>query len=170
MQIPSGAIVKYSGVWPRIHGDWWCGVICQPTVASLVSRIGGNLAAWGLTVLSSDFEDSINPFTDTFSVGLSLRVEGAGFGSEKDVVSIVRGEVHNIIGDFPLADSIVTIQPPNQAPIATGQPDNSPIGALASGDFGAILKELSSNTQLVVVGLGLGIVTALILMARPQRA
>lgn len=170
MQVPRGAIVRYTGVWPRVHGSWWCGVVCQPTVASIVSRVGNNLSAWGLTVVVSDYDDSINPFADTINVALSLRVDGAGFGDQQDIVSIVRGEVYNIEGDFPLADSVTYVQPsPSEAPVGTGQPDNSP-SASQPTDIGKVLKEITGNTQLVVVGLGLGLLTALILIARPRSA
>ena len=155
--VPNQAVVNYQGTWP----------LGGKAASALLAQVSGALAQDGLVVrgMSSDagfLANSPNvPFVQqlTFNVRLQIQVtNGMGYGDPNDIISIIRHEVYVATGQFPITDSIPTVQVPAgdggvpSAPTATGQPDSS----AAPVDLG---QWLSSNALLI----GAGIVAAMVL-------
>lgn len=169
MVVRSGAIVKYVGQWPQ---SLICAVIgfCD-SPSQILAKVTSGLTNAGLPVLSATLPGIATSFGTSFAVNLTLKNNrGLDFGSEQDLVSIVRHEVYVATGAFPLSDSIPMIQNPNfSAPIVTGQPgtvESSPGVSGFFGDLGTQLSSLASNTQLVIIGGAIGLIAAVLLISK----
>jgi hypothetical protein len=126
--VPDGSIVIYQGKWAPTST-----VGAQDVVAAVTAQLqaDGALAVRNVAQDSS-WAQNTPPFplnVGTFNVTLTLQVKnGMGFGDPNDIISIVRHYVYQVTGQFPVADSIPSVQPPAapdgtpSAPIATGQP------------------------------------------------
>lgn len=167
--IADQALVTYQGIW-------------SPTqlvgAVDLISSVNTALTKDGLAVrdYSSDagFTQNTWPFTlnlSPFHVTLKMQVRnGLGFSSPDDITSIVRHEVFMITGSFPDADTIPEIQNPGGIAQSTGQGDQDTSGNHGNPvSFWDSIKKLFDNTQLVVIGAGLGLVLAVLLIVNPRK-
>lgn len=175
MQIQNHAILIYQGIWEAI-----------PSVGAteLASRVTSALIKDGFSIkdLTSDagfFQSTAVPFLGAaltpFHVTMRIQVvNGVGYGSEDDVLSIIHHEYNVIVNKFPVSDTIPTIQNPNQSVVDTGQGQitNSPneksssfLGGLFDG-----VTSLFSDTKILFIGLGLGLIAAVLLIVggRPR--
>lgn len=113
--VPSGSIVTYVGQWSTTFSQSASDVI-QAVVtglngAGLPVKQQSNTA----TFLQSGLEEP-------FSVTLQMQVDGLGYNSPDDVISIVRHQVYLATGKFPFSDSLPYVQAPGATVKATGQP------------------------------------------------
>lgn len=167
--IADQALVTYQGTW-------------TPTQAlgsnDIVSSVNTALSKDGLAVrdFSSDagFSQNTFPFTlnlTPFHVTLKLQVQnGLGFSSPDDIISIVRHEVFTVTGIFPVSDTVPTVQNPGGTATNTGQGSQNTSGNPANPiSFWDSIKKLFDNTQLVIIGAGLGLVLAVLLIANPRK-
>lgn len=141
--VEDGAIVSYQGKWP----------LGGKAASELLAQIASALTQDGLTVrsVSSDAGFVANtpyiPFVQqlTFNVKLQVQVaNGMGYGDPNDVVSIIRHEVYAATGQFPLSDSVVSVQHPASAGGGleqTGQPGVEDASQTAPQDWGAWLQQ-----------------------------
>lgn len=169
-QVLDQAIIQYQGIWTPTE---------MMGANDIVQAVQTALAKDGFAVRnfssSAGFTQNTWPFTlnlSGFNVTLTLQVmNGLGFSDPNDIISIVRHEVFVASGQFPAADSIPTVQNPSSIATSTGQPDitsnsnsNNSTGGFLSG-----LENLLGNTQLVIIGVGLGLIVAVMLIANPTK-
>lgn len=170
MVIRDQAIIKYQGKWsatPRIPA---------PAVINLVSAA---LSKDGITVKDSSndagfFQSNSIPFIGAseipFTVNLTLQVSnGMGFSSENDVISIVRHDVFASTGVFPTADSVPLIQNPNGIATSTGQPTVDQNQQPSGTSLIDSITSLFSDTKFVVIGVGLGLLVAVLMITSPKK-
>jgi hypothetical protein len=163
--IPSGSIVTYTGRWPKPGISQLLGYTAQ----ALTGLVTKDLPTSGLIVRDSKYEAN-SFFSGSFTVQLILQVEnGVGFDSPDDIISIVRHYVFQELYDYPLSDSVPTVQAPGaSAPTSTGQPAGQmDAGDTPSGDCSGISGFFSCLAQksvlyLGVLGIGVGLAVILI--------
>lgn len=175
MIVRNGAIIEYTGTWPS-------GGMFQDQTYTF-NQVLATMTGRGFPVLRSSGPGFFQLAT-TFPVSLTLQnASGTDYGSENDVVSIIRNAVYLATGDFPTADSVPSVQNPSQPVALTGQPaavaTDSGSGSILDSFSGAFsssgssvsnsLASLASNTQLVVIGAGIGLVVAVLLIAKSGR-
>lgn len=172
MQVANGAIVQYEGKWsatPKIGA------------VELMRLVSAALGKDALAVKDSsndaDFLQSTTiPFIGAsltpFKVTLKLQVSnGLGYSSEDDIINVVRHEVFTITESYPVADSITSVQNPNQVAVPTGQPniDGTGNGGDDNVSWWDGITHLFSDTKILFAGLGIGLVVAVLLIAHPPR-
>lgn len=150
--VPDQAVVTYQGTWQNYDISATTGVL-QAVISALNKD--------GLTVRNSSTNQGVLGGIEaslgfgTTNVTLQLQVNnGQGFADPNDIISIVRHEVYVASGQFPLADSIPTVQTPgSSAPTATGQPPVTGAPPLPgqSIDMSAWLE---NNAPLLLLGVG----------------
>lgn len=167
--IADQALVTYQGTW-------------EPTQTiganDIVSAVNTALSKDGLAVRdfssTAGFSQNTWPFTlnlAPFQVTLKLQVQnGLGFASPDDITSIIRHEVFVVTGKFPDADTVPMVQNPGQIfGTSTGQGTQQQGGPQPQTSLWDSIKKLFGNTELVIVGAGLGLVLAVLLIANPRK-
>lgn len=169
MVVRAGAIVRYVGQWPQSLICAAVGFCDSPS--QILSKVTTALTNDNLPVLSASLPGVATSFGNSFTVNLTIQNgRGLDFGSEQDLVSIIRHEVYVTTGSFPLSDSIPSIQNPNfSSPVITGQPGSPTVADSVGsifGDLGTSLQNLASNTQLVIIGGAIGLIAAVLLISK----
>jgi hypothetical protein len=105
--VPNGSIVTYVGTWP--HATLNTPDHTTGNVLAALAKDG--LASVRPPQVDSQFLGAIT--RQPFKVTLFLQVEnGGGFSDEGDIVDLVRHEVYQELGSFPLSDDTPYIQYP----------------------------------------------------------
>jgi hypothetical protein len=127
--IPNGSVLTYVGTWHTTLSQ---------NSSDILSKVGAGLTRSHLLVRSSVPIDA--PWmtkiglgiTAPFTVTIELQIDnGLGYGSENDVIQIVRHWVYDVTGSFPETDSIPYKQLPDlpgRAPTGQPVPTNPPPG------------------------------------------
>jgi hypothetical protein len=165
MQILDQAIVQYEGVWTQV------GTLVNYTAATdIANRVGQRLLSDGLSVKDLQVSGAGIFGGGPFNVSLKLQVtNGLGFASENDIILLVRHEVFTETNVFPSADTIPTVQNPNSSATDTGQGHVAPQDKPSNVTLWDSIKNLFSDTKLVLVGLGIGLIVAVLLIASPRK-
>jgi hypothetical protein len=166
--VPAGATVKYVGTWRTGSFQTADGVVAQVSTLLLSSglsvRSQHSSAGW--------FANLPGFVKSSFDVTLQLEVDnGLGYGSQDDIISIVRSYVQQVTGFPPQSDSIPELTlPGDNTPTSTGEKSQD------SGQQGCIAgtsNDLSGNfslqcwfSNLTTKGLGtVGILAILAVVA-----
>lgn len=183
MIVQDNAIVQYYGQWPQSLTCAVVGLCDSPSqiLSQVVARLNGD----GLIVLQSSLPGVVTAFGPSFNVNLTIQNNrGLAFGSEFDLVSIIRHEVFVVTGKFPFSDSVPSVQNPGTPRVPTGQP-GAPTGApggdgsypdncsfldyiagnCSNSPWDAV-SQLGSNTSLIIVGGAIGLIAAVLLISK----
>lgn len=177
MQVLNGAKVKYQGQWEASDGSTFLGGLGARNANDLLHDVTAGLQKDGIVVSDSSndatfLQQHSLPFfgagTDPFHVTLSLTINnGVGFGSEQDVMSLVDHEVYVASGKLPVSSVIVTVTNPNNVAVQTGTPQQStPPNSPSLWDS---IKSLFSDSKILIVGIGVGLVVSVLMISAPRR-
>jgi hypothetical protein len=126
--VPNASILTYQGKWPQSYNGT-APAILQEVINAL--NADGQLQVRNSSIDASFMQSYLPGITTApYPVSLTLQVNnGMGFGDANDVISIVRHYVYQFAGQFPIADSIPTMQvPASSSSSGTGQPGILPTG------------------------------------------
>lgn len=179
MQILNDAIVQYEGQWEAGSGTLAGGGLSAKNANDVLAEVSAALSRDGLVVKDSSsnatfLQTHSIPFfgasQEPFTVKLTLQVtNGLGFGSEKDIISIINHEVYQSTGRTPVASSIPIVQNPGAGATPTGQPGVHNTGTGQGKSIFDSISSLFADSQVLIIGIGLGLVVAVLMISSPRR-
>lgn len=150
--VPAGTLFSYVGAW-------WNPLTML--AATVVEQVAARLASDGLPVRSQSYDLPIlgDLRRSQFTVRLMLQVTGSGYAQIQDAISIIRHEVLEVTGSYPLSDSVPSVQLPGGGPpLTTGQP-----GSPAVDDPNSWSHWAKDNAGLIGVGIAATFIGAMLI-------